>query len=81
MERQLTGRWADRASPVCVMATVRVARAAASSFSADRTVAAESSRSGTAPMMSTSGSRASRWVLTVTGMAPNRDLDGDRHSG
>ncbi len=59
-----------RVSPACVMPTVRVARVAARSFSADRTVAAESSRSGTAPMISMSGSRASRWVLTVTGMAP-----------
>jgi conflict system STAND superfamily ATPase len=46
------------------MPTVRVARVAASSFSADRAVAAESSRSGTAPMMPMSGSRTSRWVLT-----------------
>lgn len=44
---------------------VRVERMAARSFSADRTVGAESSRSGTAPMMSISGSRTSRWVLTV----------------
>ena len=70
-----------RVSPACAIATVRVARVAARSFSADRTVAAESSRSGTAPMMSMSRSRASRWVLTVTGMAPNSDLGADRHSG
>ena len=38
-----------RVSPACAMPTVRVARVAASSFSADRTVAAVSSRSGTAP--------------------------------
>jgi hypothetical protein len=59
-----------RASPACVMATVRVARVAARSFSASRTVAAESSRSGTAPMMPMSGSRTSRWVLTVFGARP-----------
>ena len=56
-----------RVSPACAMATVRVARVAASSFSADRTVAAVSSRSGTVPMMPMSGSRTSRWVLTVLG--------------
>ena len=54
------------------MATVRVARVAASSFSADRTVAAVSSRSGTAPMMPMSGSRTSRWVLNVFGARPAR---------
>ncbi len=55
-------------SPACAMATVRVARVAASSCSADRTVAAESSRSGTGPMMPMSGSSTSRWVLTVFGL-------------
>ena len=54
------------------MATVRVVRVAASSFSANRTVAAVSSRSGTAPMMAMSGSRTSRWVLTVLGARPAR---------
>ena len=54
------------------MATVRVARVAASSFSADRTVAAEQPRNGTAPMMPMSGSRTSRWVLTVLGARPAR---------
>ena len=52
------------------MATVRVARVAARFFNAVRTLAAESSRSGTPPMMSISGSRTSRWVLTVFGARP-----------
>ena len=59
-----------RVSSACVMPTVRVARVAARSFSADRAVAAESSRSANCSMISTSGSRTSRWVLTVRGMAP-----------
>jgi len=54
------------------LATVRVARVAASSLSADRTVAAVSSRSSTAPMIPMSGSRTSRWVLTVFGARPAR---------
>jgi hypothetical protein len=41
-------------------------------ISPDRTVAAVSSRSGTAPMMPMSGSRTSRWVLTVLGARPAR---------
>src|SRR5271163_3236987 len=59
-----------RVSPACVMPTVRVARAAARPFRAARTVGAESSRSGSAPMMSMIGSRTSRWVLTVFGARP-----------
>jgi hypothetical protein len=61
-----------RVSPACAMPTVRVARVAASSFSAERTVAAVSSRSGTAPMMLLRGSKTSRWVLTVFGARPAR---------
>jgi hypothetical protein len=53
-----------RVSPACAMATVRVARVAARSFSADRTVAAVSSRSGNAPMMSMSGSRTGLVMLS-----------------
>jgi len=49
-----------RVSPACVMPTVRVARVAASSFSADRTAAGVSSRNGTPLMMPMSGSRTSR---------------------
>ena len=55
----------DRPDLVAINHLGDVARVAASSLVQTGRVAAESSCGGTAPMMSMSGSRTSRWVLTV----------------